>query len=299
MRVSLGPILYYWPRARIESFYQQLVALPLDVIYLGETVCSKRHALSAAEWIELGRQLQLRGKQVTLSTLVLIESGSELGAVRRLCNNGELLVEANDMGAVQILAEQKLPFVAGPGLNIYNAYTLKLLYRLGMQRWIAPVEISRHGLADILDAANSMALTGIDTEVVSYGRLPLAYSARCFTARAYNLPKDHCEFKCLDLPDGLPMDSRENEPLFTINGIQIQSGQIVNLLPQWREMREIGVSMMRISPIAFRTRDVVEQFCDVVAGATDIDTAMQALPQEGTCNGYWHGTPGMVHVAAT
>ncbi len=299
MRISLGPILYYWPRARIESLYQRLVALPLDMIYLGETVCAKRREFSAAEWIELGRQLQLDGKQVTLSTLALIESESELGAVRRLCNNGELLVEANDMGAVQILAEQKLPFVAGPGLNIYNADTLKLLYKLGMQRWVAPVEISKQGLADILDATDSMALTGIETEVVSYGRLPLAYSARCFTARAYNLPKDHCEFKCLDLPDGLPMESRENEPLFTINGIQLQSGRIVNLLPQWREMEEIGVSMMRISPIAFRTRDVVEQFCDMVAGATDIDTAMQALPQEATCNGYWHGEPGMVHVAAT
>jgi len=299
MRVSLGPILYYWPRPRMELFYQQLIGLPLDVIYLGETVCSKRRAFSAAEWIELGRQLQLQGKQVTLSTLALIESGSELGVVRRLCNNGELLVEANDMGAVQILAESKIPFAAGPGLNIYNSHTLKLLYRLGAQRWVAPVEISRHGLADILSATHSMALTGLETEVVSYGRLPLAYSARCFTARAYNIPKDHCEFKCLDLADGLAMESRENVPLFTINGIQLQSGRIVNLLPEWREMGEIGVSMMRISPVASGTGDVVEQFCGVVAGTTDVDTAMQALPQEVTCNGYWHGKPGMAHVAAT
>ena len=37
---------------------------------------------------------------------------------------------------------------------------------------------------------------GMETEVLAFGRLPLAVSARCFTARAHNLPKDQCDFRC-------------------------------------------------------------------------------------------------------
>jgi collagenase-like PrtC family protease len=43
----------------------------------------------------------------------------------------------------------------------------------------------------------------METELFGYGRLPLAFSARCFTARHYNLQKDDCQFRCLDHPDGL------------------------------------------------------------------------------------------------
>jgi collagenase-like PrtC family protease len=297
MQVSLGPILYYWPREGIEGFYEQLLELPLDVIYLGETVCSKRRALSGVEWIELGRQLHRHGKQVVLSTLALVESASELGTVRRLCSNGELLVEANDMAAVRLMTEQKLPFVAGSGVNIYNDHTLSLLYALGLRRWVAPLELSRQGLADILDAAHQAGLDELETEVFSFGRLPLAYSARCFTARAANLPKDDCLFSCLDHPDGLALETQEGEPFLTINGVQIQSGQIVNLLPQWQDMEAMGVTMMRISPIARHTRNVVERFCKAIAGDEGTDISMERMLNAATCNGYWQGRAGMANVA--
>src|SRR5690606_9598820 len=53
MKLSLGPILYYWPRATVESFYDTMQATPVDIIYLGETVCSKRHELRSGDWIAL------------------------------------------------------------------------------------------------------------------------------------------------------------------------------------------------------------------------------------------------------
>ena len=132
MRLSLGPNLFFWPRQTVEDFYQQHINSPAEVIYLGETVCAKRRNLKPADWIELAKQLASSGKQIVLSTLALIEAGSDLAGVKRLCNNGEILVEANEMGAVQLMADQKLPFVAGPSLNIYNAYTLKLLHNQGL-----------------------------------------------------------------------------------------------------------------------------------------------------------------------
>ena len=38
----------------------------------------------------------------------------------------------------------------------------------------------------------------IETEVMVHGYIPLALSARCFTARALDLPKDQCKRKCID-----------------------------------------------------------------------------------------------------
>jgi collagenase-like PrtC family protease len=48
-----------------------------------------------------------------------------------------------------------------------------------------------------------------ELEVIAWGRLPLAFSARCFTARALDLAKDDCGFRCIEHPDGLPLATRE------------------------------------------------------------------------------------------
>lgn len=53
------------------------------------------------------------GKQVVLSTLALVQASSELGELKRYVENGEFLLEASDLGVVNLCAERKLPFVAG------------------------------------------------------------------------------------------------------------------------------------------------------------------------------------------
>ncbi|HXF67994.1 MAG TPA: U32 family peptidase, partial [Burkholderiales bacterium] len=141
MKLSLGPILYYWPREAVFGFYRAAAALPVDVIYLGETVCSRRHELRLSDWLDLARSLAASGKEVVLSTQALIESESDLRLLRRIAANGEFLVEANDMGAVGLLEGR--PFVAGAPLNIYNPQTLAFLAERGARRWMAPVEMPR------------------------------------------------------------------------------------------------------------------------------------------------------------
>ncbi|MBA1331844.1 protease, partial [Candidatus Endoriftia persephone str. Guaymas] len=111
-----------------------------------ETVCSKRRSLSTADWIELGERLSQAGKQVVLSTLALLEAESEMKTLRRICDNGQFMVEANDIGAVQLLSSAGLPFVTGPLVNIYNPRTLNLLAKQGLKRWSLPLELSRETL---------------------------------------------------------------------------------------------------------------------------------------------------------
>ncbi len=298
MKISLGPVLYYWQREPLLEFYEQMIRLPVEVIYLGETVCSKRRALRVADWIGLARHLAVGGRQIVLSTLTLIEAESEISTLTRLCNNGELLVEANDMAAVQLLAEKHLPFVAGPALNIYNAHALRYLHERGMTRWVAPLELSGEILGNILRQAAEIGFADkLEVEIFSFGRMPLAHSARCFTARAHNLPKDDCGFVCGNYPDGLPMHTQEGRHFLTLNGIQTQSGDVLNLLAVWRDMRELGVKIMRISPQSHHMREIVQSLHAALRGETLPD--LEPFLDGAACNGYWYGEAGMVQVPAT
>ncbi|HKI73962.1 MAG TPA: U32 family peptidase, partial [Pseudomonadales bacterium] len=249
MKISLGPILYYWSRENIYDFYQQVLSWPVSTIYLGETVCSKRRSLRTSEWIDLARALADKDRQMVLSTLTLIESESELSTLTRLCDNGDVLIEANDLAAVQLLSERHLPFVAGPALNVYNANTLGHLYRSGMVRWVPSIDMNAEILSAILQEADMLGFRStFQVEVFAFGRMPLAYSARCFTARYRNIQKDNCSFMCLEYPEGLPVYTQDNRRILTLNGIQTQSGEVLNLLPEWKAMEEMGVNLMRLSP---------------------------------------------------
>lgn len=291
LKISLGPLQYYWPRNTVLSFYEAMAATPLDVVYLGETVCSRRHELRLADWLDIAAQLRDAGKQVVLSTQVLLESGAEVGTMHKIAANGDFLVEANDMGAVQCLAG-KVPFVAGPHLNLYNLPSLQWMASLGASRWVMPLEMKKDDLAVLQQGRPD----GLQTEVFAYGRMPLAYSARCFTARHRNLPKDDCRFSCLEHPDGLLLNTREREEFLVLNGTQTQSSRVYNLVDTLDDMRALGVDVVRLSPQAQHTADVIALFDAARAQALAPQEAlarMQPLMPEQGCNGYWHGRPGL------
>ncbi|MEY3219244.1 MAG: hypothetical protein RIT27_601 [Pseudomonadota bacterium] len=291
MKISLGSILYYWSKETVLDFYEQIANSAVEIVYLGETVCAKRKALKTGEWIELARHLSNKGKQVVLSTLALIEAESDLKTLQRLCENGEFLIEANDLSAVQFL--QGKPFVAGHAINIYNSRTLLKLSKIGLKRWVLPVELSKETLAHLQTDKPEQ----VETEVFGFGRLPLAYSARCFTARAHNLPKDDCQFRCLDYPDGLLLSSQESEKLLNINGIQTQSSKIYNLLSELLDLQKLNVDVIRISPSSRQTLQLIEIVDRYLKGIATLEESESNLkrfiPIDQHCNGYWYGKAGM------
>ncbi len=291
MKLALGPLQYYWPRDTVFDFYQAMAETPVDVVYLGEAVCSRRRELRQSDWIDIARMLRDAGKQPVLSTMVLLESTSDVSAMHKIAQDEEFLIEANDMGAVHQLAGKRA-FVAGPQLNLFNADSLNWMVGLGARRWVMPLEMRQADLAVLQQHKPA----GLETEVFAYGRMPLAFSARCFTARHYNLPKDDCGFRCIEHPDGQLLATREGEGFLVLNGIQTQSARVHNLIQDVPALRALGVELLRLSPQSQHMAEVIAAF-DAARKAPQPDAGaldrMRPLMPEAPCNGYWHGKPGL------
>ncbi|MCW8983037.1 MAG: U32 family peptidase [Gammaproteobacteria bacterium] len=296
-KLTLGPLLYFWDREQVFDFYKKVAEWPVDVVYLGEVICSKRRALNREDWLELAAMLKQAGKEVVLSTLVLIEADSELRTMHHIADNDEYLVETNEMAAVQRVAGKK-SFIAGPHLNCYNHESMALLNELGAKRWVMPVELGEETLQALIDRRPAE----MEVEVFAYGRLPLAFSARCFTARAEGLPKDDCQLRCGDYAEGLLVESQDGQPFLDFNGIQTQSAATSNLIAAVPRMVEMGVDMIRLSPQHLSPNSVlmaqvVNAFAGVLNGSLSVADAEAAIEKvngsTSLCNGFWYGEAGM------
>lgn len=294
-QLALGPVQYYWSREQIFDFYDQVCDWPVNRVYLGETVCSRRRELTLQDWLEIAEKISCAGKQAVLSTQVLLESRVELRTLDRITAQADFLVEANDMGAVQQM--QGRDFIAGPFLNIYNPPTLDVLSAQGACGWVMPLEMDQSGLATML----AHCPDELQTEVFAFGRMPLAFSARCFTARNRNLPKDNCQYVCLEHPDGLLLQTQEEQSFLNINGIQTQSAQVYNLIQELPQLQDMGVHWLRLSPQSQHMDEIVRFFSQVLQGEQQPDQALaEMLPflVAEPCNGYWHAQAGQEMILA-
>lgn len=283
MKLAVGPLLYYWEREAADLFYDAVAASPADIVYLGESVCSKRRTYRTAEWFALADRLRDAGKEVVLTTLALTEAESELAQAARVAGQDGALVEANDLAVIELRGGR--PFVIGPHVNVYNPETLRFLTSRGAVRWVAPVELGIEQLA----ALSAARPPGLGMEVFAWGRMPLAVSARCFTARAHDRAKDDCDFVCNRYPDGLIVQTREDERFLTVNGVQVQSARIHNAIGWLPRLREIGVDVLRLSPSASGFLEVVRAFRTVLDGGP----VPEALTSGDYCDGYLGGAAGM------
>ena len=287
----LAPIPYFWPRGRVLSFYEAIAEAPVDAVVLGETVCARRAELRLPDWIALGRDLAAAGKRVVLAGYALIESESHLKWVRRLVEQDEFAVEANEMGTVRLLAAAgRRDWIAGASLNVYNPHALAQLHEAGARRWLPPPELSRAALAHLLEGFTALEQGTIETELPVWGPLALAHSARCFTARHYRLQKDACEFRCLAHPAGLPLATRDGADFLVLNGVQVLSARPWSLMDRLEEVTPLAQAL-RLVPAPEGTLEQI--------AALDRARRLGEMPapEPESCNGFWYGESGFAYRA--
>jgi len=299
IKLSVGPLLFGWPETKVNDLYLGLAGNPdVDILYLGEVVCSKRMVAGIEPIVRLADELKNCSKEIVLSTLAMPCGEHELQAIRDLISAaGErrLSIEANDMSAVSIASEAGVAFVAGPHLNVYTPYALQRLSTLGAMRVVPPMELPPQDIPSIT------AQSGVEVEYFAHGKLPLTFSARCYTARARSLSKRTCHHTCFMDPDGIEMRSLDHEGFTTINGIQIMSHRPFTVLDHVQELRQLGVGVLRISPQHEHMTDIIHRFRAVADGMQDGREALISLAgdsplQQQFCNGYYHGQQGRVWI---
>ncbi len=166
--LTLGPNLFNWTPERWRDFYFRIAdEAAVEVVHVGEVVCSKRAPFFAEHIPAVIERLAAGGKEVVLSSPALVTTDRERAGVVDLVEGAEYLIEANDIGILRLLSGK--PHAIGPLVNVYNEATLVWMAGRGATRVCLPPELSREALAAI--AASAAA--GPELEVMVFGRLPL------------------------------------------------------------------------------------------------------------------------------
>ena len=288
MELTLGPVLFDWKREDLLKFYEDAVNMPVSTVYLGEVVCSRRRGLTLDDIKEVARTLTESGKKVYLSTLAIVSTEEELSFIRELTGLG-FPISANDMSAVSIAREFETECASGPHIAAYNTDDIKFLGRVGVKRITFPVELSAESIK--YNCQNS----DIFTEVFAHGKVPLAFSWRCYTSRAFGLTSANCEFDCRKYPDGMEISSIDDEPIFTVNGKSILSNRTYTLVEYIDELKAMKVDALRVSPQYEHTGEITTIFSERVNGSIDNNEALTRLSEisgTGLCNGWFKAGAG-------
>ncbi|TPJ54824.1 U32 family peptidase [Mesorhizobium sp. B2-6-4] len=287
--LTLGPVFFHWSPNRLSDFYRRIAdEAPIDRVHIGEVVCGKRMPFSDPVWPEIIERLERAGKEVVLSTLAAPATVRERRSIEDLCGD-DRLIEINDVTALP--SRSGKPFVTGPFLNVYNEASAQFLIHRGAKTICPPVELS---LAAI--GAMAGACPEAEFEIFVFGRLPLALSGRCYHARIHGLHKDSCQFTCEKDPDGLAVDTLDEQQFLAINGVQTLSNQVQAFCPAPADLISRGVRRIRLSPHTCDMIEVSSTYRALVDEAEDPKAArfiLSCLDLPGTLvDGYAHARPG-------
>jgi len=291
-QLTIGPNLFHRPAEQKRDFYFRIAdEAPVDTVYLGEVVCSKREPFFAPHYPEVAARLKNAGKTVVFSTLAEAMIKRERKMIAEICGQDDFPVEANDDAALYHLRGK--PHRVGPFVNVYNEDTLAFLAAKGATHVTLPQELPAGALALLGDAAREL---GVGLEVQVHGRIPLALSARCYHARAHGRVKDNCQLICEQDPDGMELKTLDGQPFLIVNGIQTLSQTCLNLAHELEALTGMGIGAFRLSP---QSGDMVET-ARIFRALADLEiSAEEATARLGKTgfdapfsNGFYHQREG-------
>jgi hypothetical protein len=303
--LTVGPVLYHWPRAGLLDFYAEMAESPADCVVLGEVVCARRRELRLDDWLALARELAA-GRQAGGPGHASAGGNRSRSAPDRAPGRARLPVPSRQA--------MRRHWPAGTAACRWcwvrtststASAALQEHADLGVLRWVPPLELSLSAVAHINPAGQPVRGPdggAIVTEVWAFGRLPLSFSARCFTARHAGVPKDRCGYPCMDDPDGRLVRSTEGQSFLVLNGTQVQSAGVHNLLEHGAALASSGATRVRLSPQSSGFTKVIEDFDAVLNGGQQAAERLAGWADAGVprplVTGYAFGGAGMNAVQA-
>ncbi len=287
-QLTLGPLLYHWsPEQRRDFYFKIADEAPVDCVYLGEVICSKREPYFEESFDEVAGRLKRAGKQVVISTIGLVTAPREMAEIGERAASDDL-VEANDVACLQALHGK--PHVIGPLINVFNEGAREFVIRNGAVRVVLPVEAPAASIKVLADSP-------VETEVMVFGRQTLSIAMRCYHARSHGLTKDSCNYVCGLDPNGLSATTVDGEDLLTISGTSTQSHGYAVLLNELDALRKMGVTHFRLSPQTLDMVAVASLYRDTLDGklsAAEAEKRLQAL-SDGIpfVNGFYYAREGL------
>jgi len=288
MELTLGPVLFEWKKQDLMAFYEEVAEMPVDTVYVGEVVCSKRRSLTLLDMERIGNMLKKAGKKPVMTTLAVVSNDEELNFTREVCSL-PFAIEANDASVLNMVDASKKEVFAGPHIKTYNKEAINFFKSLGVKRITYPVELPKESVRHNTEGS------GMEAEVFSHGKLPLAFSWQCYTLRAHGNKKSECARDCVRYPDGMELKTTANEEIFTLNGTSVLSAKIFTLIENIEELRAIGVSALRVSPDFKNTKATVELFRKRLSAELAPSEGLKELKdiyKTEFTNGFYAGRPG-------
>ncbi len=288
MRLSVGPAPSNWGVEKLRNFYWELAESPVDLVYVGETICPDRSCFSPALLKTICDELTRAGKKAYASSLMLVKDQKQYRAFDDLVQQVKR-VEINSPAFLALA--RRYPATGGMFLNIYNSTAARILARNMIERIVLPCEL---GLESTITIAKR---SPVATEVVVHGHVPIAISCTCPTTRCLGLDDGNCGKLCCRYPEGMTLKAGDR-PMFRVDGPQTLSAATYCLVEYLPELRKAGVDTVRILPQHNNTARIVRIYRDVLDHGRESRDALEelkAFSTTGLCNGWFLGKAGWAY----
>ncbi len=271
MKISLAPLPLNYNLSTLRQFYEEVASSDfIDRIYLGEVFCSKR-LFSFQSYLEFKEILELAGKEVVFSTYALPTREEDFVQVLPFIEATEV-IEVNNLGFLAFIKKQvpHKKFLMGPTCSLYNTHDFEIARDWGSESAVSPFDLLEETVETLL-VKNILPL-----EVPVYGRFPLAFSWRCYTALFFSKRQGDCELICRTKTD-LSLKNLEGEVAFVVNGNLIESGRTICLFEQGKKLAELGAAFGRLYAGPGEAARVAELFSNYLRDKVTLKKSVELI----------------------
>lgn len=271
MKISLAPLPLNYSLSTLHQFYEEVAASDfIDCVYIGEVFCPKR-LFSLQSYLKFKEILEQAGKEVVFSTYALPTKEEDFVQVLPFIEATDL-IEVNSLGFLAFLKKQAphKNFLMGSNCNLYNIHDFEIARDWGSKGAVSHFDLLEETVEAVL-VKNVLPL-----EVPIYGRFPLAFSWRCYTALFFGKKRGGCELVCQTKTD-LSLKNLEGEAAFVVNGNLIESGRTICLFELGKKLAELGAAFGRLYAGPGEATRVAELFANYLQDKVTLKKSMELI----------------------